>query len=45
MLATIARLKMEKSNIKDGSATPKCFFYVATQIEKDQYTLIAQSVH
>ena len=23
-------------------ATPKCLFHVATQIEKDQYTLIEQ---
>ena len=31
--------------IKGKKAPPKCLFYVTTQIEKDQYTLIEQSAH
>ena len=31
--------------VKGRVAPPKCLFHVATQIEKDQYTLIEQSAH
>ena len=31
--------------VKGRVAPPKCLFHVATQIEKDRYTLIEQSVH
>ena len=31
--------------VKGRVAPPKCLFYVATQIEKDKYTLIEQLAH
>ena len=31
--------------VKGRVAPPKCLFYINTQIEKDQYTLIEQSAH
>ena len=31
--------------VKGMVAPPKCLFYIDTQIEKDQYTLIEQSAH
>ena len=31
--------------VKGRVATPKCLFHIATQSEKDQYTLIEQSAH
>ena len=31
--------------VKNGAAPPKWLFYIVTWIEKDQYTLIEQSVH
>ena len=30
---------------KGKVAPPKCLFHIATQTEKDQYTLIEQSAH
>ena len=31
--------------VKGRVAPPKCLFHVATQTEKDRYTLIEQSAH
>ena len=31
--------------MKERVAPPKCLFHVATETEKDQYTLTEQSVH
>ena len=31
--------------VKGRVAPPKCLFHVATQAEKDRYTLIEQSAH
>ena len=35
---------MKYSNIS-WVAPPKCLFHIATQVKKDQYTLIKQSAH
>ena len=37
--------KQQYRMVKHKAASPKCLFHVATQIEKDQYTLIEQSQH
>ena len=44
-LVTIAMFHMKYRMIKDMVATFKCLFYVSTEIENDQYTLIEQSIH
>ena len=31
--------------VKGRVAPPKCLYYIDTQIEKDQYTLVEQSTH
>ena len=38
-------LKLKYRDIVCSVAPPKCLFYIATQIEQDQYILIEQSAH